>query len=66
MFEPFGVWQGGGMTYLNEVDKPYFYMYDNQINRTHIHYQTGVVFFAIASFLPSIFNFLLVVFCKII
>ena len=24
MFGPFGVWQGGGMTYLNEVDKTLF------------------------------------------
>ena len=24
MFEPFGVWQGGGVAYLNEVDKTLF------------------------------------------
>ena len=24
MFGPFGVWQGGGMAYLNEVDKTLF------------------------------------------
>ena len=29
------VWQGGGVTYLNEVNKTLFYMYDNRENRTY-------------------------------
>jgi len=29
MFGPFGVCQGGGAAYLNEVDETLFYMYDN-------------------------------------
>ena len=41
MFGPFGVWQGGGVAYLNELDKPPFYMYDNAYNRTYAFIRQG-------------------------